>query len=332
MTTSSPWDRFLQAHPETHLLQTSQWAALKQRFGWHAETVQTANAGALVLFRDLPLGRTLAYIPMGPSPSSLQSIAELLPALDDLCRRKHAILLKIEPDCLDSEAVRSGLIQLGFRPSPQHIQPPRTILLDISGTEEEALTRIKSKTRYAIRSSEKRGVRVHASTDMGIFYALMRETGDRDAFAIHSEEYYRAVFSTFTPHVDMELLIATFEERPIAGVIVFARGSRAWYLYGASTEAHRDLMAPRLLQWESIRWAKSRGCTQYDLWGIPDHDEAQLESEFDHRSDGLWSLYRYKRGFGGSITRFAGAWDRVYSPVMHSAYLVFLKLRGRRGD
>jgi peptidoglycan pentaglycine glycine transferase (the first glycine) len=332
MTISPTWDRFLETHPEAHLLQTSQWGALKEKFGWQAETVQTEHAGALVLFRRLPLGRTLAYVPMGPYPAHPESLRELLPALDSLCRQKKSILLKIEPDCPDSVDIRSELTQLGFQPSPQHIQPPRTILLDISGTEDVALARIKSKTRYAIRSSEKRGVRVFASTDIGIFYGLMRETSERDAFAIHSEEYFRAVFSTFTPHLDMELLIATYEEKPIAGVIVFARGHRAWYLYGASTEAHRDLMAPRLLQWESIRWAKSRGCTLYDLWGIPDHDEAQLEAEFDRRCDGLWSLYRYKRGFGGAVTRFAGAWDRVYSPMMHWAYLVFLKLRGRRGD
>jgi peptidoglycan pentaglycine glycine transferase (the first glycine) len=192
------------------------------------------------------------------------------------------------------------------------------------------LARMKSKTRYAIRSSEKRGVRVHASADVALFYRLMAETGARDAFAIHSEEYYRSVFSTFAPHQEVEMLIATYEEQPIAGVIVFARGPRAWYLYGASTEAHRDLMAPRLLQWESIRWAKSRGCTQYDLWGIPDFDEAQLEAEFDRRADGLWSLYRYKRGFGGAVTRFAGAWDRIYSPALYAAYRAMVALRLRR--
>jgi peptidoglycan pentaglycine glycine transferase (the first glycine) len=331
MTISPAWDHFLGAHPNAHLLQTSQWATLKEHFGWQAVTVQANGAGALVLFRRLPMGQSLAYVPMGPIPADMRSLEILLPELDALCRRRHAMLLKLEPDELDGTDLRAEMQRLGFRPSPQHIQPPRTILINIEGSEEEVLARMKSKTRYAIRSAEKRGVRVQSSSDVGLFYRLMAETGARDAFAIHSEEYYRTVFSTFVPHQEVEMLIATYEEKPIAGVIVFARGPRVWYLYGASTEAHRDLMAPRLLQWESIRWAKSRGCTQYDLWGIPDYDEAQLEAEFDHRHDGLWSLYRYKRGFGGAVTRFAGAWDRIYSPAMYTAYRLMLGLRLRRG-
>ena len=54
---------------------------------------------------------------------------------------------------------------------------------------------------------------------------------------------------------------------------MFAVGSRAWYFYGASSSEQREKMAPYLLQWGAMRWARSRGCTAYDMWGVPDFDD-----------------------------------------------------------
>ena len=83
-------------------------------------------------------------------------------------------------------------------------------------------------------------------------------------------------------------------------------------------------MPTYLLQWEAMKWAKSRGCDEYDLWGVPDEDEATLESNFESRHDGLWGVYRFKRGFGGEIKRAAQALDRVYNPLLYWAYLKFV--------
>jgi lipid II:glycine glycyltransferase (peptidoglycan interpeptide bridge formation enzyme) len=69
------------------------------------------------------------------------------------------------------------------------------------------------------------------------------------------------------------------------------------------------------LQWEAMRWAKSRGCRVYDLWGIPDADEETLEAEFTDRSDGLWGVYRFKRGFGGEVVRYTGLWETSLHPL-----------------
>ena len=116
------------------------------------------------------------------------------------------------------------------------------------------------------------------------------------------------------------MLIAAYQGQPLAGLMVFADGQRAWYLYGASARDHRDRMPTYLLQWEAMRWARSRGCVEYDLWGVPDEEEELLESQFTTREDGLWSVYRFKRGFGGRLLRAAGPWDRVYQPALYRLY------------
>jgi lipid II:glycine glycyltransferase (peptidoglycan interpeptide bridge formation enzyme) len=80
-------------------------------------------------------------------------------------------------------------------------------------------------------------------------------------------------------------------------------------------------MPTYLLQWEAMKWAKGRGCKEYDLWGVPDEDERVLETNFETRHDGLWGVYRFKRGFGGELKRAVQAKDRVYRPLLYWAYL-----------
>jgi lipid II:glycine glycyltransferase (peptidoglycan interpeptide bridge formation enzyme) len=91
-------------------------------------------------------------------------------------------------------------------------------------------------------------------------------------------------------------------------------------VYGASNNEERNRMPTYLLQWEAMRWAKSHGIDEYDLWGVPDVDEETLESSFTERNDGLWGVYRFKRGFGGEVKRAVQAMDRVYNPFLYWLY------------
>jgi lipid II:glycine glycyltransferase (peptidoglycan interpeptide bridge formation enzyme) len=187
---------------------------------------------------------------------------------------------------------------------------------------------MKQKTRYNIRLAAKKGVSVQSSSDIDVFFHLMEATGERDKFGIHNLDYYRKTYDLFKPIGACELLLAEFNGEPLAALMVFAAGKRSWYLYGASASLHRDRMPTYLLQWEAMKWARSVGCAQYDLWGIPDHDQEILEAEFSNRSDGLWGIYRFKRGFGGTVRRSAGAWDRVYQSILYNLYQRWVNREG----
>jgi peptidoglycan pentaglycine glycine transferase (the first glycine) len=110
--------------------------------------------------------------------------------------------------------------------------------------------------------------------------------------------------------------------------MIFAWGDKAWYMYGASSDTHRNLMPNYLLQWEGMQWARAQGCRTYDLWGIPDEDEETLEARFLERHDGLWGVYRFKRGFGGHVMRYIGAWDYIYRSALYWLYRRALAWRG----
>jgi lipid II:glycine glycyltransferase (peptidoglycan interpeptide bridge formation enzyme) len=155
----------------------------------------------------------------------------------------------------------------------------------------------------------------------------MSITARRDGFAAHAETYYRRALELFAPSDQAELFVARVEDQPIAALMVFRQGRRAWYLYGASSDEHREKMAAYLLQWQAMRWARENGCNQYDLWGVPDLEEGDLEERFVEGRGGLWGVYRFKRGFGGRLHRTAGAYDRVYSRPLYALYLGLLARR-----
>jgi peptidoglycan pentaglycine glycine transferase (the first glycine) len=337
--TPEQWDAFVASQPHSHVLQTSAWGELKARFGWSADRMAVTQnnrlvAGALVLFRSLPLRLgTLAYIPKGPllNLEDDDTTSELLQGLDRLLKRRRSILLKIEPDRPDEAAFVAQLAGLGFRPSPQTIQPPRTIVIDIARSDGEILAAMHPKTRYNIRLAAKKDVIVREAqaSDLPAFNALMQTTGQRDGFAVHSAEYYETAFRLFVPAGQAQLFVATYQEQVMAGIFVFAQGDRAWYFYGASGEAERQRMPNHALQWAGMQWARSLGCREYDLWGVPDEEETTLEAQYLERHDDLWGVYRFKRGFGGKLMRFAGAFDRVYDPLLYKAYELYLGSRGR---
>jgi lipid II:glycine glycyltransferase (peptidoglycan interpeptide bridge formation enzyme) len=208
----------------------------------------------------------------------------------------------------------------GLRRAPVDVQPPSTVLIDLDPEEEEILAGMKSKTRYNVRLAGKRGVSVREGVvrprgddDLSRWYGLYRETAARDRIAIHAEAYYRALFETAAlfPDVDLSLLVAEHEGDFLAGIIVLRYGEAATYVYGASSNHKRNLMAPYGLQWEAMRRAKISGARRYDLFGIPPADDP---------AHPMHGLYRFKTGFGGRIVHRLGAWDY---PVSRGAYALY---------
>jgi peptidoglycan pentaglycine glycine transferase (the first glycine) len=313
------WSSFLAEHPATHLLQAGEWGGLKSAFGWEAVHIVEAETGAQILFRSLPLGFTFAYLPKGPVTTSSPRPG-FWSSVDRACRNRRAVFLKVEPDGWEGESLPSIFKQQAFVPSRQHIQPRSTLVVDLHGSESDIFNRMKPKTRYNIRLAGRKEVAVQPSNDIEAFYRVMTVTGQREQFHVHSLEYYRRAYELFYSKGMCELFMANYQGRTLATLMVFAYGKQAYYFYGASSDEERNRKATYPLQWEAIRWAHAHGCAEYDMWGIPDEATDVEEDEAEAREDGLWGVYRFKRGFGGSIKRAIPAMDRVYNPLLYKLY------------
>jgi lipid II:glycine glycyltransferase (peptidoglycan interpeptide bridge formation enzyme) len=319
------WNNALTSLPAHHVLQSWEWGQFKSRWGWSPrymlfESDGHVRAAALILYRALPrTGLRIAYVPKGPALdyADAATVDVVLCELEADARRMRAIFVKIDPDVVRPSAVTGQLAQRGWRYSAEQIQFRNTVLLDIDRSEAEILAAMHHKTRYNIRLATRKGVTVRRGhiEDIDTLYDMYLETARRDGFIIRPTEYYRDAWSTFMSAGLAQPLIAEVEGQAIAGLVVFRFGSRAWYMYGLSRDAHREKMPNHLLQWEAMRWARSKGCTVYDFWGAPDRLD-----EFDP----MWGVYRFKAGFNGQFTEHIGAYDFVVSRPWYWVYTVVM--------
>ena len=325
------------------------FSVFKDTDHWSLETDQCV-AAALILKRQIlrngfSARLSILYSPKGPlldwTNVSLRNRA--LNDLQSFAKKRGAIFLKMDPDVVlgtgvpetggdvidnGGQAVMSELKQRGWGYSSDQIQFKNTVQIDLDLSEEELLARMKPKTRYNVRLSEKKGVslRVGTKKDFPLLYKMYAETSIRDGFVIRDEGYYKTVWETFMPKTNSlisyspvsnlqsplaEPLIAEVNNEPIAAIFVFYFAGRAYYVYGMSRDVHREKMPTYLLQWDAMKRAKAKGCNIYDLWGAPD--------VFDE-SDSMWGVYRFKEGLGGKVIRTLGAWDFAPNPLWYKLY------------
>lgn len=332
------WNDWVLGRRMGSLLQSYDWGEFKARFGWRPVRIAVVRDGQIaggvqLLLRRLPLG-TVAYAPRGPvvDYSDGAVVDTLLAEIHRVARAHGAIFVKIEPEVRSSPSLEAALIQRGFTIGGT-VQPRSTILIDLTADLETLGNQLNGKTRYNIGLAGRRGVTVrHGSGgDVQDFYRLLQETSRRSGFPIHSLGYYQALWTTLERAGMVRILLAVHEQRPLAAAMIFLAGRRAYYLYGASSAEHRNLKPNDLLQWECIKYAKSQGCISYDLWGIPDAVGEALEQGLEPELNGsgkengqartMWGVYNFKRGFGGRVIRYAGAYDYVYSRPRYWLYL-----------
>ncbi len=324
------WNQIIAQFPQPSLLQTWEWGQVKSRFGWDMDTLAwrddqgQVQAAALVLKREqtLPIiGKKLKiiYIPKGPlikdweAPIRKKVMQDLL----DYGRREGAVYLKMDPEMItargfaenpDYEANPHAFETLrelqasGWLLSHQQIQFKNTFWIDLHPAEDELLAGMKQKTRYNIRLAEKKGVKIRAGKidDLERIYSMYAETAHRDGFIIRPKEYYLYLWETFMKAEMATPLLAEVDGEIVAGLFLFYFQNRSWYIYGMSSNLHREKMPNYLLQWEAMRFSKARGCQVYDLWGAPDSFS---------ETDRMWGVYKFKDGLGGHIVQTAGALD-----------------------
>ncbi len=331
-----------------HLLQSGFWCRFKEQFGWTPFAFQVRvrhsnGEGTFNLFlhlRALFPGFSLAYVPFGPafplesgSETSrveegfllLERIGKVLgKELPSLC---HLVRFDVpwENPLGKVRNLNSSVRQdIHLYKALTDIQPPDTVLLDLTQTEEELLNGMKPKTRYNVRLALKKGVEVRTGTvaDLEQWYVLYRETAIRDRIGIHPYAYYRALFDLTHSYGGespmLSLFLASYEGTLVGGIIVALFKNEAIYLYGASSNQHRNVMASYLLQWEAIKWAKGLGASTYDLFGIPPTEDP---------THPMVGLYRFKTGFGGRILHRWGSWDYPIHRIPYGIYRQGERLR-----
>lgn len=315
------WDRAVETCPDGHVFQRWAWGELQRGLGAEPFRIGARRAdgvlagGVQVLVFDTG-SRTFAYVPRGPAaPADDPDLAALLvDAAVEVSLAAGATLVRIEPQWEWSDAAAARFVSRGFAVARQHIMPPRTIVVDLSGPIDSVWAAFRSTTRNRVRVAQKRGVQVRPALpdEMATFVRLMNDTNARHGLRLGRPDQYLLAAEHFGSG-GLQLFLASADGQDVAGIVVFACGGTATYLWGASSgdEGARHANPNQLLHWTAMQWARDRGCRWYDLFGVPDFDEDVLEREYARETGGWWNLYRFKRGFGGRVHRHAGTYDLV---------------------
>lgn len=282
-----------------HPLQLWGWGEVKAKGSWQVCRLiihegDTVIGYCQLLLRPLPWPfKNLAYVPRGPVVEEVKREAALQ-ALSQFVKKQYgAVALTIEPDW-------KKIPQLdGWRQSPNPILMARTLILDLSQTEDELLSRMTKKTRQYIRKSEKLGIHIRQAKnldDVAACLAIYKETARRAGFALHGDHYYEDIFTALGDHC--QIIMAEHEGRVVAFLWLAVSEETAFELYGGMNEDGQRLRANYTLKWETIRRMKAWGVRTYDMNGL--------------LNDGV---SKFKQGFASHETMLAGTYEKPLSPL-----------------
>lgn len=333
------FESYVQNHPLGNVHQSQMWGKLQTKLAsrgkFYAVKIMENNKivlTALVIRQRLFYNYSFFYCMRGPlwDESRPDVFSYFLGMIKKTAEKEKAVFLRIDPYFLlpDSEKryffstiETDFFFKLGFKHAHAQYQPPCCHILDISLPEDEILKSMKEKGRYNIRLAARKGVKIHidqSQESLDKFYELEKQTGQRDNFIIHERSYYEYLVLTLAETNHAFVFSASYQNKIIASAILVCYANVGIYYYGASSNEHRNLMAPYLIQWEMIKKSKQMGCKIYDF----------LCCSLDpaDKSDPLYGVTQFKRKFGGFMAHF-GAYEYIYMPLLFKLLLILKKLR-----
>lgn len=219
--TAEEHDEFVKNSPQTNLLQSSDWAKIKDNWGNERLGVyqdQKLVAVASILIQPLPLGFTMLYIPRGPIMDYQNSelVAFMLQSIKTYAKSKRAIFAKFDPSLF----LRKGLIAQEAKDQEATlaiIQSLKECGVEWVGRTEDMGETIQPRfqaniykeyftedqlsksTKQAIRTARNKGVEViFGGTELlDEFAALMKKTEARKGIHLRGKDYYEKLLTTY---------------------------------------------------------------------------------------------------------------------------------------
>lgn len=301
-----------------HPLQSKKWGEFREKTGVKVVT----GKNFLLTIHPLPKTNfTIGYLPKGNNIDQA-----LLNELEIIGKKENCIFIQIEPN------IEKGEIKYNFNNLVSAAHPLFTkynFILDISKSEEEILKNMSQKTRYNIRLAEKKGVTItkdNSETAFKDYLRLTKETTQRQKFYSHTQKYHQLMWDTLKTskainkdELSAHLFIAKYNNETLAAWILFVLGDTLYYPYGSSSSKHREVMASNLLMWEAIKFGKSLGLKNFDMWGALGTNP--------NPKDPWFGFHRFKQGYNPRAVEYVGSFDLIINNKMYFIYKIADKIR-----
>lgn len=320
------WGEFLASTPNANFRQACAWGTIRKLAGWEPIYVYVEENGQvvatlLIFSRKIPvLGMSIFYGCRGPilDWSNTRALDVLMQGVRKVARQRKAIFLRVDPEPgPDQEYLRQTMKHAGFELLEREFtawnrtQYELRVILDTS--EEELLKGMRRTLRQEINASKRKGVSIATQVqieDEDRFCELMSGLENVKNSVHHSQRYYQTVLREILKSGGM-LVKACYEGQTIAVMTLVFVGDRCWAVYMANDYEYRKLNPNKLLMWEGIRIAKSRGCVFFDMG-------ATQAKAFDQNDP----LDKYKLGFRPNVVRFPGFFDYPFYSLLYRGFIV----------
>ncbi len=301
------WDKLvLRSSQEPNYIQSSAWAQTKADSPWQTSrlVIDISGHSALpmqVFSRSVPALGKMHYAPQVTGLTST-----VVPTITDAIRRDYSdgMVFKLELYQPYSKDLIQDFKNNGWKQG-NSVQYRDSVIVDLSGSQEELFARLKKRARWEVRVAERGGVNVektNVSPDQrNLLAGLINDTGKRTGAFFRSRDYLNNYWQLFHKTGMGDLYLAWHGKDLLAGAYVIKYGQRAWYKDAGSVGHESKLMASRYLQWQIMKDLQTQGIKHYDLSGIPSSEELATSH--------MKGLYTFKTGFSDNIVKYMPAME-----------------------
>lgn len=314
-----------------HPIQTWEWGIFQESQGHKIYRIGSFEGEKIlsaftVSFHKIPKTNfSIGTILRGPTLNK-----ESIEAVEKIAKDENAIFVKFEPNDIYKIYSKSGESKIvsqlpNYRnlfPSPKNAFYPHSYVVDLSKSEEEILTQMHPKTRYNIRVANRFNVKTFEKTDdqgFEIYLKLIFDTTRRQGFYLHTQKYHRDLWKIIKHTGMIHLVFAQYQDKILASFMLLKTNNHFFYPYGGSVDSFKEVMAPTLLMWESIKLGKNLGCQSFDMWGSLGPNAKENEQGY--------GFHRFKQGYGGQLVEFVGTYDLVINQNLYKIYNYIDKIR-----
>ena len=310
------FDRFVINSPLGNFRQTSYWGQIKSLSGWIPKHYILKKDGvikatALIQIRKMPYTPfSLMYCCRGPIVdwTDQESCKVFFSGLSDVVIRNHGVCLRIDPEPSvylgqqERTILENGFSKLKNRVT-QWNRGLYTTRVFLNKSEDRLFYQMRRTHRQNINKALKCGITISTRSyaqDKNEFFQLMKGLENRRNSLIHSKKYYDKIFENIVEKDIGCFIKAIFKGKIISGLIIVVLRDKSWALFMANDYKYRKFMPNKLLLWEAIKIANSRGCKFLDL------GSSQGTEKFDPENDPLDLL---KQAYRPQIINFPGYYD-----------------------
>jgi hypothetical protein len=262
------WDEILLSAPDHSFFHSSSWAKVLSESYGYSPTYFTLLEG----------NKIIALIPVMEIKSFLTGKRGVSLPFTDYC---DPIILNGVPfpdlfNCIIDYGQKHGWKYLELRGGQKFLSFQHLTLnthlpcssayfghtLDLAKGEEQILSGLRDSTQRNIRKAVKEGVKVEVANTLDSvkeFHRLNLMTRKRHGLPPQPLHFFEKVYEhIISKHLGI-VVLASYENKVIAGAVFFHFGEKAVFKFGASDRNFHYLRPNNFVMWEAIKWYRANG-------------------------------------------------------------------------